>query len=162
MPGFMPIIGRDEAEAKAPFAELNRNLDMKQANVVRLAGTDMSGYDLAPGAGTAGKDYLKSRALLLDTAREGLMLRDCAHRVAARGHLMVGSAAQVADAMEQWFREGAADGFNLMPAFSRAVRRLRRPSPILQARGLVRQEYEGRLRDNLGLGAGEPVCGVSG
>jgi FMN-dependent oxidoreductase (nitrilotriacetate monooxygenase family) len=161
MPGFMPIIGRDEAEAQALFAELNRTLDMKQANTVlsdRL-GTDMSGYDLdGPVPDLPESDHLKSRAkLLLDTARrEGLTLRDLCYRVAAaRGHLMViGSAAQVADAMELWFREGAADGFNLMPPFfpGQFDAFVDQVVPILQARGLVRRAYEGAtLRDNLGL-----------
>jgi len=161
MPGFMPIIGRDESEARAMFAELNRNLDMKQANTVlsdRL-GTDMSRHDLdGPVPELPESDHLKSRAmLLLETARrEGLTLRDLCYRVAAaRGHLMVvGSPAQVADAMETWFREGAADGFNLMPPFfpGQFDAFVDQVVPILRERGLVRRDYEGAtLRDNLGL-----------
>jgi FMN-dependent oxidoreductase (nitrilotriacetate monooxygenase family) len=161
MPGFMPIIGRDEAEARALFAELNRTLDMAQANTVlsdRL-GTDMSVYDLdGPVPDLPESDHLKSRAkLLLDTARrEGLTLRELCYRVAAaRGHMMViGSAVQVADAMERWFREGAADGFNLMPPFfpGQFDAFVDQVVPILQERGLVRREYEGTtLRDSLGL-----------
>lgn len=161
MPGFMPIIGRDESEARAMFAELNRNLDMKQANTVlsdRL-GTDMSRYDLdGPVPELPESDHLKSRALLLlETARrEGLTLRDLCYRVAAaRGHLMVvGSPVQVADAMETWFREGAADGFNLMPPFfpGQFDAFVDQVVPILRERGLVRRDYEGAtLRDNLGL-----------
>ncbi len=161
MPGFMPIIGRDEAEARGIFADLNRNLDMGQANTVlsdRL-GTDMSGYDLdAPVPALPESDHLKSRAaLLLATARrEGLTLRELCYRVAAaRGHLMVvGSPVQVADTMETWFREGAADGFNLMPAFfpGQFDAFVDQVVPILQARGLFRREYEGTtLRDHLGL-----------
>ncbi|HEY4251543.1 MAG TPA: LLM class flavin-dependent oxidoreductase [Roseomonas sp.] len=161
MPGFMPIIGRDEAEAKALFAELNRNLDMKQANTVlsdRL-GTDMSRFELdAPVPELPESDHLKSRSqLLLATARrEGLTLRELCYRVAAaRGHLMViGTPAQVADTMEQWFREGAADGFNLMPPFfpGQFDAFVDQVVPILQERGLFRRDYEGpMLRDNLGL-----------
>ena len=46
---------------------------------------------------------------------------------------VVGTPEQVADALEEWYRGGAADGFNLMadayPDGSRAVRRPRRPDP---------------------------------
>ncbi|PZW45038.1 FMN-dependent oxidoreductase (nitrilotriacetate monooxygenase family) [Humitalea rosea] len=161
MPGFMPVIGRDEAEAKALFAELNRNLDMKQANTVlsdRL-GTDMSRFDLdGPVPDLPESDHLKSRALLLleMARREGLTLRDLCYRVAAaRGHLMVvGTPVQVADTMELWFREGAADGFNIMPPFfpGQFDAFVDQVVPILQERGLFRRDYEGTmLRDNLGL-----------
>ena len=37
---------------------------------------------------------------------------------AARGHLLlIGSPLQIADTLEDWFRAGAADGFNVMPPF---------------------------------------------
>ncbi|MBS7809434.1 LLM class flavin-dependent oxidoreductase [Roseococcus pinisoli] len=161
MPGFMPVIGRTVAEAKELFAELSSKLDMRQANTVlsdRL-GTDMSGYDLdGPVPELPESDQLKSRALLLlETARrEGLTLRELCHRAAAsRGHmLVVGTAGQVADTMEQWFVEGGADGFNLMPPFfpTQFDAFVDQVVPILQERGLFRREYEGTtLRENLGL-----------
>jgi N-acetyl-S-(2-succino)cysteine monooxygenase len=161
MPGFMPVIGATEAEARALFAELSSKLDMVQANTVlsdRL-GMDMSGFDLdAPVPELPESEHLKSRArLLLETARrDGLTLRELCHRVAAsRGHLtVIGTPAQVADTMEQWFRAGGADGFNLMPPFfpGQFDAFVDQVVPILQARGLFRREYEGRtLRENLGL-----------
>jgi alkanesulfonate monooxygenase SsuD/methylene tetrahydromethanopterin reductase-like flavin-dependent oxidoreductase (luciferase family) len=74
---------------------------------------------------------------------------------AARGHwVLCGSAERVADTLEQWFRAGAADGFNVMPpyfpggfdAFVDGV------VPLLQERGLFRADYRGTtLRDHLGL-----------
>jgi N-acetyl-S-(2-succino)cysteine monooxygenase len=161
MPGFMPVIGATEAEARALFAELSSKLDMVQANTVlsdRL-GMDMSGFALdAPVPELPESEHLKSRArLLLETARrEGLTLRELCHRVAAsRGHLtVIGTPAQVADTMEQWFRAGGADGFNLMPPFfpRQFDVFVDEVVPILQERGLFRREYEGRtLRENLGL-----------
>lgn len=54
----------------------------------------------------------------VDTSlREGLSLRQLLERLAgARGHLAVaGTPEQVADIIEDWFRNGAADGFNVMP-----------------------------------------------
>jgi alkanesulfonate monooxygenase SsuD/methylene tetrahydromethanopterin reductase-like flavin-dependent oxidoreductase (luciferase family) len=119
----------------------------------------MSVYPLdAPVPELPETEHLKSRAaLLIEMARrEKLTLRELYHRVAAaRGHLLlVGSPAQIADVLEDWFTAGAADGFNVMPpffpgqfdAFAEQV------VPILQERGLFRADYTGRtLRDHLGL-----------
>ncbi|MFC3189831.1 hypothetical protein ACFOJF_08690 [Pseudocitrobacter faecalis] len=73
----------------------------------------------------------------------------------ARGHFtLVGSAEQVADTLQEWFENEAADGFNILPPwlpgglddFIELV------LPILQQRGLFRTAYEGTtLRENLGL-----------
>lgn len=61
------------------------------------------------------------------------------------GHrFFVGTPEEAADTIEHWFRSGAADGFNIMPGvfpqgfddFAEQV------VPILQARGLFRNEYE--------------------
>jgi alkanesulfonate monooxygenase SsuD/methylene tetrahydromethanopterin reductase-like flavin-dependent oxidoreductase (luciferase family) len=65
-----------------------------------------------------------------------------------------GTASQVADVMEHWFRAGACDGFMLqfhtlpssLEAFVAGV------VPELQRRGLFRLDYAGpTLRDHLGL-----------
>jgi hypothetical protein len=73
----------------------------------------------------------------------------------ARGHyVMAGTPEQVADLVEDWFVDGAADGFNIMPpllpaqldVFSAEV------IPLLQQRGLFRTEYTGTtLREHSGL-----------
>jgi alkanesulfonate monooxygenase SsuD/methylene tetrahydromethanopterin reductase-like flavin-dependent oxidoreductase (luciferase family) len=88
--------------------------------------------------------------------REGLTIRQLYERVAAgnAGRVLVGSAEQMVDDMQQWFESGAADGFNICPShlpgglddFAALV------VPELQWRGLFRTEYEGTtLRANLGL-----------
>jgi len=56
--------------------------------------------------------------------------------------------------MQQWFENGAADGFNIMPPVLPASLNdfVDLVIPELQRRGLFRTEYEGRtLRENLGL-----------
>ena len=73
----------------------------------------------------------------------------------ARGHFVtVGTPEQIAELIEDWFTDGAADGFNIMPpllpaqldVFSAEV------IPILQRRGLFRTEYTGTmLREHYGL-----------
>src|SRR5262249_6414915 len=73
----------------------------------------------------------------------------------ARGYYVTaGTPDQIADLITDWFADGAADGFNIMPpllpagldAFSAEV------IPILQRRGLFRTEYAGTmLREHYGL-----------
>jgi len=100
----------------------------------------------------------KSRfRLVTELARtEGLSIRQLYQRVGtARGHWSIhGTASQIADQLQQWFEEEAADGFNVMPptlpgGLDDFVTQV---VPELRRRGLFRHEYEGRtLRENLGL-----------
>nr|WP_197456999.1 hypothetical protein [Cephaloticoccus capnophilus] len=91
---------------------------------------------------------------IIDTERP--TLRQLLGRLAAGGGhcTMVGTPEQIADRMEQWLREGGADGFNLMPpslphSLDDFVDHV---VPVLQARGLFRRDYEaGTLRGHLGL-----------
>jgi hypothetical protein len=60
----------------------------------------------------------------------------------------------VADTIELWFTNGAADGFNIMPAVLPSGLELfvEQVVPILQSRGLFRNEYTGlTLREHYGL-----------
>jgi alkanesulfonate monooxygenase SsuD/methylene tetrahydromethanopterin reductase-like flavin-dependent oxidoreductase (luciferase family) len=100
----------------------------------------------------------KSRQrLLFDLARrENLTIRQLYKRVVGqRAHrVVIGTPGDIADALEQWFTAGAADGFNILPlTFPRGLEELVDfVIPELQRRGLVRSEYEGHtLRENLGL-----------
>ena len=100
----------------------------------------------------------KSRyTLIVDLARrEKLTVRQLIARLGGgRGHrTFTGTPEQVADAIEDWFVNGAADGFNIVPAvlpdsLSAFVDGV---VPELQRRGLFRTEYEfSTLRGNLGL-----------
>ena len=74
---------------------------------------------------------------------------------AARQRVFIkGTASQVVDHMEDWFRKGAADGYNILPPYLPGSLNdfVELVIPELQRRGLFRMEYEGRtLRENLGL-----------
>lgn len=103
-------------------------------------------------------DQLRSRAELLTelARREKLTIRALALRVAAgRGHhIVLGTPVEIADRMQQWFENGAADGFNVMPPFFPGGLEdfIGDVVPLLQARGLFRKDYDGpTLRDHLGL-----------
>jgi len=67
---------------------------------------------------------------------------------------VLGTASDIADALEEWYRAGAADGFNIMPQTLPEELNLfvGEVIPELQRRGLFRTRYEGAtLRENLGL-----------
>jgi FMN-dependent oxidoreductase (nitrilotriacetate monooxygenase family) len=162
MPGVMPIVGRTEAEAREKFEALQALIDpaVGLAMVSTLTGGfDLSGYPLdGPIPELPETNASKSRqALTLTLARrENLTLRELYLRVAgARGHWqVVGTPAQIADALEERFVNYGADGYNVMPALlpDSLTDFVELVLPELRRRGLFRNEYEGRtLREHLGL-----------
>ncbi|WP_406257568.1 LLM class flavin-dependent oxidoreductase [Streptomyces nigra] len=166
LPGIVPVISSTEAEARAAEQVLEDHI-VHTHGVARLEsllqlepGTleldaplpaDLPSEDAVEGA--------KSRyTLVVELARrERLTVRQLIGRLGGgRGHLtFAGTPEQVADAIETWFTQGAADGFNIMPpvlpsgldAFVDHV------VPILRERGLLRTAYGPRrtLRERYGL-----------
>jgi len=95
--------------------------------------------------------------LIVELARrEKLTVRQLIGRLGGgRGHrTFSGTPEQVADALQDWFFAGAADGFNIMPPVlpSGLEVFVDRVVPILQQRGLYRTEYTAStLRGHYGL-----------
>lgn len=162
MPGVSPIVAASESEAREKYEALQA-LIPDAVGVALLASYlsigDLSGHDLdGPLPEMPETQAMQSRQkLIIDTGkRENLSIRESARRFAgARGHWQVfGTTEQVADALEERFVAGAADGFNIMPPlFPTGLQDfIRLVVPELRRRGLFRHEYEGRtLRDHLGL-----------
>ncbi|RVT95967.1 LLM class flavin-dependent oxidoreductase [Rhodovarius crocodyli] len=161
MPGVSAVIGGTEAEAKRKLEELGECADPKVALQVlaERLGHDLTGYDLdAPVPDLPPSGIMRGHAETLQALakKDRLTLRQLRNFVAASmGHrLIVGTPEQVADGLQEWFEAGAADGFNIMPpwfptAFDDFVDQV---VPILQKRGLFRQEYTAStLRGHLGL-----------
>ncbi len=162
LPGVMPIIGQTDAEAKDKLALLQSWLTPTNALtlVSGRIGYDVAGYPLdapvpAPPPGENGSQTFH-KVLYEAARRQNMTLRDLYNlTAAARGHWVVcGTPARIADTLEEWFVEGAADGFNILPpyfpgAFADFVDLV---VPELQRRGLFRRAYRGMtLRDHLGL-----------
>jgi FMN-dependent oxidoreductase (nitrilotriacetate monooxygenase family) len=161
LPGVMPIVGETEAEAREKLAKLQSFLTPTNALtlVASRIGYDVSGHDL-DGPVPPPPPFQGSRTfthVLYEMAkRENMTLRDLYNlTAAARGHwVLCGTVKKISDTMEQWFVEGAADGFNILPAwfpggFADFVDLV---IPELQRRGLFRRDYEGStLRDHFGL-----------
>ena len=163
MPGIFPVLGGTEAEARDNYEYLQSLIHPETAwNILRrrYEGVDLSGYSLddkappLPGETNGNKSRLKLVTDYLE--REQPTLRELYRTMAtARGHrVAVGTPEQVADGIQQWFEQGAADGFNVMPPIlpTGLTDFVDQVVPILQRRGLFRTEYEGAtLRENLGL-----------
>lgn len=163
MPGVSPFVGRTEAEAREKYERLT-SLILEADGIALIEGLtggtlDLTGVDvdgpLPPVGPTEG---MKSRqALIRQIADEnGFTIRQLYQHVAsARGHFtVVGTPVEIADTLEDWFRNGGADGFNVLPPWlpTGLTDFVDLVIPELQRRGLFRTAYEGRtLRENLGL-----------
>ena len=161
LPGVMPVIGRTDKEAYEILASLQGNTATGVAMAVlsERLGRDMSGYDLdgpIPELSLADSSHSFARVLLSKARRDGMTLRDLYHlTAAARGHwVLCGGPETIADTLELWFEERAADGFILMPPYFPGALDdfVDLVVPILQNCGLFRRDYNGTmLRDHLGL-----------
>src|SRR5699024_8466834 len=89
---------------------------------------------------------------------KGLSIRELVIEVSAR-HSFVGTPSQVADTMNDYIQQRAADGFILVPHITPGGldEFVDRVVPELQERGVYRDAYPGTtLRENLGLSAHRP------
>jgi FMN-dependent oxidoreductase (nitrilotriacetate monooxygenase family) len=161
LPGIGPVIGRTEAEAEAKYQELAA-LGSLETGLGLLARSfndhDFSAYDLDgpfPDVAHIGRNSNQSASdrILAQVRSENLTIRQIAQRLATPRGAFVGTPEQIADRLQDWFENEGADGyvvFESLPGqldlFVEAV------VPILQARGIYRDEYEGStFRENLGL-----------
>jgi FMN-dependent oxidoreductase (nitrilotriacetate monooxygenase family) len=167
LPGLSPVIGSTEVEAQRIARELN-DLSDPEVGRKRLSGR-FGGHDFShlpldkplspedfPDPGLVEAARSRTEVIVGLVRREKLTLRQLLGYLAgARGHFVTaGSPEQIADLMEDWFHDGAADGFNLMPPILPAMLEVfvAEVIPLLQRRGLFRTEYAGdTLRALYGL-----------
>ncbi|MPY73005.1 MAG: NtaA/DmoA family FMN-dependent monooxygenase [Alphaproteobacteria bacterium] len=175
LPGLSPMIGSTEAEAQRMSQELNDLAD-PEIGRKRLAGR-FGGHDFShlpldtplkpedfPDPSTVEAARSRTELIVGLVRREGLTLRQLLSKMAgARGHFtFAGTPEQVADLMQDWFTDGASDGFNLMPPLLPKMLDvfIAEVVPLLQRRGLFRTAYEGQmLRDHFGLARPESRFG---
>ena len=168
LPGILPIIGETEQAAREIAAMLAERIDVeagRQSLSSFLADVDLSGLaldepiptDILPRPEDVEGGRSRYGLFYAMAHREGYTLRQLIYeRVIASGHLVVvGTPQQVADKMEEWFRAGACDGFNIEVSHLGAGLDALTDGliPELRARGLFRTHYTegGTLRGNLGL-----------
>ncbi|AZD76883.1 LLM class flavin-dependent oxidoreductase [Pseudomonas chlororaphis] len=163
MPGVFVVVGQSESEAREKYETFQQLVEPEVG--VALLGRMLGNFDLSrypldgplPELPLTESGQQSRQKLLTELAgKDNLSLAELGRKIAGgRGHYsLIGTPAQIADELQGWFEEGAADGFNVLVPhlpgglqdFADAV------VPELQRRGLFRTEYEGKtLRENLGL-----------
>ncbi len=164
LPGLVPILGDTEREAHELADHLASlvNLEFGISQLEASHRMDLSGIDVDDRIPvdrfperfpTSRSAIFKRRAL-----EDGLTLRELIIEDArGTGHgFFIGTAAQAAEYMIDWFDDRACDGFNVnapfMPGGMEAM--CRGLIPELQERGYFREDYAGStLREHLGLDA---------
>ena len=162
-PGIIPSIAPTKEEALERRRQLDRNGDLRGR--VQYLGS-MIGVPLSyeqidqpvpeqmlKHAFANPHDPRSPRALEL--VKTGMSIRDVlAHGVINYHPVIVGTAEDVADFMEEWFVNGACDGFAIQPdvSFDGICDFVDQVIPILQERGLFHEDYEGTtLREHMGV-----------
>jgi FMN-dependent oxidoreductase (nitrilotriacetate monooxygenase family) len=167
LPGLSPLIASSEVAAQCLAEELSE-LTNPEVGRKRLSGR-FGGYDFShlpldkplepedfPEPSSVEAARSRTEVILDLVRREKPTLRQLLAMLAgARGHhTFAGTPEQVADLMEEWLNDGAADGFNIMPPVLPAMLEvfIAEVIPLLQRRRLFRTAYEGEtLRAHYGL-----------
>ena len=166
MPGAFIVVAETEEDAIAKHQQLNNYItpEVGLNYLSGFTGVDLSNYDFeGPIPDFNGQQVdgtnpnIRSGIVKGIVEKKGLKtLRELYNNIAgARGHReIIGTPTQVADQLQEWFENDAADGFNIMPpTFPQGLNDIvELVIPELQRRGLFKTEYKGTtLRENLGL-----------
>ncbi|MDR2127461.1 MAG: LLM class flavin-dependent oxidoreductase [Burkholderiaceae bacterium] len=170
LPGLVTIIGSTDEEARrreealAQIPSLEQGIDWLEG----LLQTDLSHLD--PDAPLpeslsvpADGSQTFAREALTRARRDKLTLRQLIRAQGGGGtnhRIIVGTPQAIADSIEDWFRSGAADGFNLMPDVlpSGLEDFVEQVVPLLRKKGIFRTHYTGTtLREHFGLARPAPV-----
>ena len=160
-PGLNPVIEDTDEAAQAFVESRQEKLDLGKLLVAlgRPFGYhDFSQYPLDgpfPDVSHLSLNSYKGHAerILKRVREQNLTVRQAALSLSERRQSFVGSPKTVADEIERWFVERAADGFNLHISRPSEFKKFReKVLPLLQQRGLFKTEYfADTLRGHLGL-----------
>ncbi|MBD3919384.1 LLM class flavin-dependent oxidoreductase [Paenibacillus sp. PR3] len=160
-PGIGPIVGETAEEAERKYEEIAGLVSIEHA--LNYLGRYFEHYDFSqfpldepfPEIGELGSNSFRSTTdkIKQEAREQGLTLRQVALRASTPRTAFIGTPETIADLIQQWFEEGAADGFNVRTVVPNGlVDFVDLVVPILQQRGLYRTEYESEtLRGNLGI-----------
>ncbi len=161
LPGISPIIGATAEEAERKYEQIASLVTIDKA--LQYLGRffdhhDFSQYpldkpfpelqDIGSNSFRSGTDKIKR-----DAKERGLTLRQVALQAATPRSNFIGTAEQVADRVQEWFEQRGADGFIIHSELPSGLHDfVEQVVPILQARGIYREDYEYEtLRENLGV-----------
>jgi FMN-dependent oxidoreductase (nitrilotriacetate monooxygenase family) len=163
LPGIQPVLASSAAEAKEK-RELLDSLVPERMGVDLASSwcqTDLSRFpidgplpDLPDEASYNGQRSNLARLRAFKT--QNMTIREVARQLSGSGAapVVAGTATEIADFMEGWFKAGVCDGFNLMfPVLPTDMADfVHHVVPELQKRGLAQTDYrQGTLRDKLSL-----------
>ncbi|WP_067676977.1 LLM class flavin-dependent oxidoreductase [Nocardia miyunensis] len=162
---LLPLDPEGQVVDSVRYGGLGQGLKRNLASVSQVLGVDVTGYgyhDAVPRevfdrSSAAGRKVFRE---ITETTRRTvagaapITFFDLINGITVGSRTVVGDAVEVADHIQHWFEERAADGFNIFPDFVpgsvRAFTEL--VVPELQRRGLYRTEYTGpTFRDHLSL-----------
>lgn len=160
LPSLTIIVGDTDAEAEALKSELERLVPeaVGVAYLSYLLEMDLSGYPVdgpvpAIDRGKTGSSARRSIADIVEAKQ--LTIRQAYGRVIGHmtGNTLLGGPDTIADAMDEWYRDGACDGFVFsVPVIPSGLARfVDLVVPKLQERGIFKTQYTGKtLRENIG------------
>ncbi len=162
---FLAFDPEDAIDGQGVFGNRGSARSRNLATASKVFGVDVTGHAhddfVPPGTYEAAND--DGRRLFGEITRltrrrlEGgarITYRDLVIAASVHVPAVVGNPVEVADHIQHWFDNGAADGFNLFPAYvPGAVQSfVDLVVPELQRRGIYRTDYSGpTFRDHLGL-----------
>lgn len=161
LPGISPIIGATEEDAERKYQEIANLVSIDKA--LDYLGRyfehhDFSQYPLDepfPELGDLGKNSFQSHTdrIKREAREQNLTLRQVALWETTPRTPFIGTPEKVANLIEEWFELKGADGFIVGAAVPNGLNDfVDDVVPILQKRGLFRNEYEAdTLRGNLGI-----------
>jgi FMN-dependent oxidoreductase (nitrilotriacetate monooxygenase family) len=161
LPGLQTVIGLTEGEAEAAYQELLglSSLETGLGLLSRMFNDlDFSIYALDgpfPDVAAIGRNSNQSAAdrILAEVRAGALTVRQIAQRLSTPRTAFIGTPAKVADELQRWFDNEAADGYVFFESLPGQLDLfVDHVVPILQERGVYRRDYSGgTLRENLDL-----------
>lgn len=163
MPGLTTVIGGTEAEADQRYEELERLAGGdsglgRLSEIMQIPRDEIELDQELPWDRMPPREEYNGSLGFYDSViglarRERLTVRELL-KVGTSHRWAIGAPEQIADTIEEWVANRAADGFNIMtdvnPSGIEAF--VDHVVPILRERGIYRHEYTGTtLRDHLGL-----------
>ncbi len=160
-PGISPIIAQSFEEAEQKYYELQQLVTIEQA--LNVLGRFFDHFDFStfpldnpfPNIGDIGSNSFRGHTdRIKQKAKENnLTLREVALEVATPRTAFLGTPQYVANLVEKWYVNKAADGFIIHSSVPNGLEDfVEYVVPLLQEKGIYRDNYEGAtLRENLGL-----------
>ena len=161
--GLQTFVGKTRTEAEEKYAEVRENMSLEAALTIMSGhfGLDLSTFDIDADMRSAGRDPAMEGAvgqleaiMAAGDPTQPLTIRNAAeiYGISCAAPILVGSASDIADQMEDYAETGGGDGFMIFSTYVPGCYEefVDLVVPELQRRGRFRKKYTGRtLRHHL-------------